>query len=562
MHLFLQFSQYCFLFLRKSKNCENLLDFFYEGCYNIFAVLFALLLVFASVISVFAACGSDDGGKKGSGNKGNTTVTDPTLKPFEELDFGDEEIYISLSEFTSDQIPIESYQFIQGPDRVGSDSVLNLVYERNQNVENAVNILPNYVYTNIDYSKVAEDISKHVMMPSKETPDLYIDQIYGMVRAQMAGHLMNVLTTEEKNHFDFGSKTENVNGWYNSYMNGFNFASDEKMYMLAGDYFMDVIRMLNLTAVNLTDFEAYFLKGDAERPELGMGKDYLYNTVEQGLWTVDKMIEWSTVAYKDTNNNSKKDKDDRLGMLVYGENSPSSMGLLPANGVSLYQVSKDGTKYTVGASQTAVASIGAWQKAFSSRGVHAMFSAEAPAYTDLISTFVDGNVLFATGFQLFQLETSEMKSMEEQKCFVPYPKLSASEEYYVFTHDNARVGGILKTTSKFEAVSAWVQASSVSSAKILDEYYNVALKYKNGVDYGSTKMLDIVYENIKNPKYIVDSAILGVTNNTFSSNEQNPVYHTLVTKDKTNTYSSKYQSATSRLNEALKAYRGIFDGLK
>ena len=223
-----------------------------------------------------------------------------------------------------------------------------------------------------------------------------------------------------------------------------------------------------------------------------------------------------------------------------------SVGLLPANGVSLYQVSKDGTKYTVGASQTAVASINAWQKAFGSRGVRVMFSAEAPAYKDLNSTFDDGDVLFATGFQLFQLETSEMKGMEDQKCLIPYPKLQAKDPYYVFTHDNARVGGILKTTSKFEEVSAWVQASSVSSSKILDEYYNVALKYKNGVDYGSTKMLDIVYDSICNPKYIVDGAILSVTNNSFKSDDDRPTHFSRATRDKANTYSSKYQSAPER----------------
>lgn len=527
---------------------------------NVLARALVLLLVAATLLSVFASCGGDEGGNKG--NKGNTTVTDPALKSFEELDFKDTEIIISLSEFTSEEIPLESWQYVQGPDRVGSDSVLNLVYERNRNIENAVNILPTYVYTNLRYDKIAENISTHVMMPGNETPDLYIDQIYGMVRAQMAGNLMNVLTEEETSHFDFGSKTENVNGWYNSYMNGFNFSSDEKMYMLAGDYFMDVIRMLNLMAVNLTDFESYFYKGDSAHPDLGAGRDYLYNTVEEGEWTIDKMIEWAGVAYRD-NGNGKKDKDDRLGLLVY-DAGPSAMGMLPSSDVSLYQVSKDGKTYTVGASETAVNSISAWQKVFASKGAHLLKETETTnKYADLTTIFIDGDVLFATGIQLFQLETKEMKAMEEEKCLIPFPKLNASDEYYVFTHDNARVGGILKSTLKFEEVSAWVQAASVSSTKVLDEYYNVALKYKNGVDYGSTKMLDIVYDNIKNPKYIVDGAILTVTNNQFAKPEEtNPTDHRRVTLDVTNTYSSKYQSAVNRLKSALDAYKKQFDALK
>ena len=519
-------------------------------------------LVFALLVPLLAACGKEEK-KEEKPNKGNTAVTDSALKPFEELDFKDEEITISLSKYTWAQIPLESWQYIQGPDRVGSDSVLNLVYERNQNVQNAVNILPTYVYTSIDCMDVAEDVNKHVMMPSHDTPDLYIDQVYGMVRAQMQGNFANLLTKEEASHFDFGDdKTKNQNGWYNAYMNGFNFASDEKMYMLAGDYFMDVIRMLNLTAVNLTDFEAYFLKGNPQKSELGVGKDYLYNTVETGGWTIDQMIEWSNVAYKDLNNNSRVDKEDRLGVLAFNE-GPSSMGILPSADVSLYKMSEDGRSYSVGASQTAVKAIDAWQKVFSSRGAYVTNKYEGSnGYADLTAAFVNGNVLFSTGMQLFQLETAELKAMEDEKCLIPYPKVTEKDEYYVFTHDNARVGAILKCTTKFEAVSAWVQASSVTSGKVLDEYYNTALKYKNSVDYGSTKMLDIVYENIKNPKYIVDTAILTVTNNAFMSDDQNPTHHDRVVEDKTNTYTSKYQSAYSRLEVALKSYKGIFADLK
>ena len=519
---------------------------------TVFARLLTLLLVFASLVSCFAACGDDAEKENGnSGNKGNSAVTDKRLESIEALNLPESEITISLSKFTSTEIPNESWQYVQGPDRAGSDSVLNLVFERNENVENATHVMPSYVYTNLNWAGIAEDVRTHVMMPSAETPDLYIDQIYGMVRAQMEGNLMNVLS-DEKNHFDFGTdKTSNYQGWYNAYMNGFNFASDEKMYMLAGDYFMDVIRMLNLTAVNLSNFEEYFYKGDSKNPALGTGKDYLYNTVSNGDWTIEQMIEWSNVAYKDTNNNSKKDKNDRLGVLVY-DGGPSAMSILPSNDVSLYDVSKDGQSYTVKQNQRAVNSINAWLSVFASKGAHLLKSTEAAnGYADLATVFIDGDVLFAPGIQLHQLETIEVKSMEDQKCLIPYPKLNISDPYYVFTHDNARVGGILKTTSKFEAVSAYLQAASMTSDKILDEYYNVALKYKNGTDFGSTKMLDIVYDSICNPKFIVDSAILSVTNNTFTTNNQHPTYYTRVTTDKTNTYSSTYTAATPRLRSAL-----------
>ena len=154
-----------------------------------------------------------------------------------------------------------------------------------------------------------------------------------------------------------------------------------------------------------------------------------------------------------------------------------------------------------------------------------------------------------------------MKAMNDEKCLIPYPKADPNAPYYVTTHDNARVGGILKSTSKFAAVSAYLQAATMTSDVILDEYYHVALKYKFVTDSDSKKMLDLAHDSICNPKWIVDSAILSVTNNSFTSSTLNPTNYTRVTADRTNMYSSTYQAATSRLKSALASYKAIFDGL-
>ena len=490
-------------------------------------------------------------------------TVDPLLAPFEALDFGGAEIVIALSQYVSSEIPRESYQYIQGPERQGADTVLNAVYERNLQVEDALGISPRYVLTNLGYADIATNIAMNNNMSAEDGPDLYIDQVYGLIRAQMAGHLMNVKTKDEKSHFDFGEdKTANKNGWYNAYMHGFNFASDEKMYLLAGDYFTDVARHMTLTAVNVTKFGELFTNGNANRPELGTGTDYLYNTVEAGEWTADQMIEWSELIHQDIGSvKGKADLGDRLGVLAY-DGGPSAMSLLPSMDVSLYQVSKDGTQYSVAQSERAVHAVDAWQRAFRSTGVHLLKATEAAnGYADLATVFIDGNVLFAPGIQLFQLETQEMKGMEDLKCVIPYPKLYESDPYFVFTHDNARVGGILKTTQHFEAVSAWVQAASVSSTKVLDEYYNVALKFKESGEFGSATMLDIVYDSICNPKWIVDSAILTVTNNAIDTDKA-PTSHYRVTSDTTNMYVSKYNAQIEKMKSALSAYIATFNALK
>ena len=489
---------------------------------------------------------------------------DPLLAPFEELDFGGAEIVIALSQYVPYDIPRKSYQYIQGPESQGADTVLNAVYERNLQVEEALGISPRYVLTNlVGYDDIATNIAMNNNMPANEGPDLYIDQVCGMIRAQMEGRLMNVKTKARKNHFDFGDdKTKNANGYYNAYMHGFNFASDEKMYLLAGDYFTDVARQMTLTAVNLSSFKEVFYKGDSKRPELGMGTDYLYNTVEAGEWTVDKMIEWSAAGgvYKDHNNNSQKDKDDRLGVLVY-EGGYSAVSLLPSMDVSLYQVSEDGTQYKVGQSQQAFDAISKWQEAFASHGVYLMKWGDAPnGNADLIKKFAGGDVLFALGVQLYQLENEELKGMTDNVCLIPYPKLHASDPYCVTVSDTACVGGVFVNTADFEAVSAWVQASSVTSRKVLDEYCNVLLTPGESGEFGSVTMLDIAFANIANPKWIVEADMLSSTGNAIEP-DLHPTDCSRVTRDKSNYYVSKYAMSEQNLRSALGYYQKTFNGL-
>ncbi|MBR6795101.1 MAG: hypothetical protein IKM52_03215, partial [Clostridia bacterium] len=85
---------------------------------------------------------------------------DPLLAPFEALDFGGAEIVIALSQYVPFGMPRNSYQYIQGPERQGADTVLNAVYERNLQVEEALGISPRYVLTNlVGYDDIATNIA-------------------------------------------------------------------------------------------------------------------------------------------------------------------------------------------------------------------------------------------------------------------------------------------------------------------------------------------------------------------------------------------------------------------
>ncbi len=513
--------------------------------------IICLLLSLLMVLPTLAACSGDDSGNNKNNNNGQRPDTGDDENNFENLGYYDgEEIVISLSKYTSSEITMESYQYIQGPDQMTADSVQNKIYDRNVDVADAIGVEPRYVYTNLGYSEVMADVQNKVLAPSKNTPDLYIDQVYGMIRAQQSGFLMNVL--KDGTNVDLTAK-----GWYTDYMDAYNFGSDTKLYLLAGDYFMDVIRFLNTVAVNLTMFQNLY-------PKQG-GTKLLYDTVEQGNWTIDQMMTWCEDAFQDTGKVSgKADEDDRLGLISYN-GGPAAMGWIPSVNVCAFNVDANG-QYSVH-TKTDERAVKVIDKLLALMGgtTGVLFAMSAPTNTAnaVREIFIDGTALFTSGVLLSYLETTEYLNMEDDKCVIPFPKLEASDKYYVTAHDNARVGSILICTEKFKETTAWLQAMALTSTDVLDEYYNVALKFKYGTDLGTTKMLDIIYDSICASHWITATAII-TTGGVTSSNNGSPLgfwYSGVSSLPASNTYVSLYTSVKSQYGTALNAFEKTFDDL-
>ena len=507
-----------------------------------------LLLCLAMILPCLAACG---GGGEEETRKSIVVNEDSPLAQWaaeQQIDFGGENIVISLSRHTSAQITDLSTQFIEGPDKITSDSVQNKVMERNEAVATTIGINPRYVYTNLAFDDVKADVEQKIMTPGKDTPDLYIDQVYGMLRAQYAGYFHNAIRTSDtdKSYIDLAN-----GGWYTEYMEAFNFGSDERLYMLAGDYFMDVLRFMNLMSCNLSLFEELFTKQG--------GTKLLYDSVRQGAWTYDLLTEWCEAAFKDEGTTKgKADENDRLGMLsTHG--GPPVLGFLPSMGISMYEIKADGSYAAYpGTDKRSLDAVQATKDIlYNSTGV--FFNTDG-ANDTMRATFVRGKALFMTGTLLCQLESEEFRSMQSDKCVLPYPKLYENDtRYYVSSHDNARVGAILVSSTKRSAVTAWLQAMALTSEEVRETYYEGALKFKYGADAGTTRLLDTIYESICAPYWIHCNAIPQMVGVTIT---KHPTDGQTVTGSPNNTYASDYAASRNALTEAIRLYMKEFNNLK
>ncbi len=519
--------------------------------------ILCLILAFSFLLPLAVACNGQEE-KDGDQTSETDLSTDHSQdevdrkeEALQKLGYYDEkEIVINLSKFADKEVPMVTYQYIQGPDEMTSDSVQNHIYDRNRYVADTIGVEPRYVYTNSDFDQVLPDIQTKVLAPGKNTPDLYIDQIYGLLRAQQSGFL--------KNAYDSGSKVDfTTEGWFTDYMNAFNFASEDKRYILAGDYTMDVILFLNTMGCNLSMFQNVFAKQG--------GTKLLYDTVEDGNWTLDKMMEWCQAAYADSGKiKGVEDQDDQLGYITYNGGTPS-MGWMPALQVNLYQVEEGNYKvfpHSDNRSITAIDKIlklmGGTEGVLYGTSIQGLNSIAA-----IREVFVDGSALFISGLLLCTLETIQFQEMEDEKGIIPYPKLEATDEYSMQTDDCARAAGILISTEKFEETTAWLQAMALSSGEILDEYYNVALKFKYGTELGTTKMLDKIYDSIDAPHWVTIEAIYSDYGIVFGAG-QHPIsfwYARAVQLPATNTYVSNYAAVKARLHDALNSFKITFDRL-
>ena len=92
----------------------------------------------------------------------------------------------------------------------------------------------------------------------------------------------------------------------------------------------------------------------------------------------------------------------------------------------------------------------------------------------------------------------------------------------------SRVGAILRSSTKFEQVTAWVQGCTLLSGKVIDIYYNETLKYKYGTEFGTTLMPEFIYDHMSCPYGSMDGAILNAANITIPADKHTTAAYNIV----------------------------------
>ncbi len=364
------------------------------------------------------------------------------------------------------------------------------------------------------WGKVCEVIVTEIQTgDSSKLPDMYCDQVYDLVAASLQNCFANLYGTVRKgagrdtceNFFPFNDFKEeyykgefdeekNGNGYMYEYMTTLTL-SKNKMYLLASDYYIDLVRAFFITPVNVRLLEEVGMDITGDYTDDGeFTIDDFYEEVKAGKWTYSKVAAYSKAIYKDEANQGRKDMADRLGFVLSAQGGLSSSGVVYSTACTIINRDLDKNaedfKYSYPASNEklfdlfdAITDLVAQEGVYVAVGTNPEDLVYNPehALRSIAARFADDKILFGGVSLLGGLENPEYQAMRDGKGFgvVPVPLYSdeIDDEYLTAIHNCGRIGAISQKTQKFEQCTAYLHSLSTNSTKILDNYYEYKLQY-------------------------------------------------------------------------------------
>ena len=451
-------------------------------------ILAALMLL--SSLTVFAGCGETtddpDVQQTQSADTNAESETGEVDNRFVGVDYKDREFRIYTSNHQVSSTMESSNYLIEGTGKTGGGLVSDAVFARNVTVEEQLGVKLVFTQCELSYGAIAGDIRIYTQSGDDEF-DLVINDNYDYGTLVIEGHFRNLL--DDNCVFDFDR-----NYWYKDYMEDLRLM-DGYQYLMAGDFFIDVLRTAHLMVVNKDLYYDYYRTS----------ADELYDVVSNYEWTYDKLISIITGLYVDRNQNGTKDNGDQFGYLD-AEYWGASIPLSTSGTTNFISRDEDGIpSITIHEGDRANQLAAAITKLLNHEDT-------GLGIGDTMNNFIQGNALVATGgMSMGSLESETLRQMESDAAVLPYPMLFASDKKYTTaTHDTTELGAILVTSKDMAFISTVVEVLNRETANILiPKYYKESLQVQCVDDEKAAAMLDIIHDNFDNSFILTYNQTLG-----------------------------------------------------
>ena len=535
--------------------------------------IITLLLAMIAILAMLVSCGGDgddgdnsgDGGNSdtgnGNGNGGGTqggTVSGDKYDDFE-YDYNWSQVTILAQmnmDDNSQELTSGTQQYYAGELPGASGSVDKKVAARNLAAETITKVDVQYSYLKDDqgygWGASIGNIQSEVDAGGSTAPDIYCNFAYDMTCAATKGLFKNLLSTDssdyaQKNYFrfvqsDYEYESDNYfdatvgEGYFYQYMRSLSLTPDTRLYCLASNYCVDLVRAFLVVPVNVDMMNTKFNDKISQTPAGDIDGDKKHTIVdfyklvwggsENGGkdpgWNYDALAKYSNAVYADTNAaTSGKDIGDQLGFVAGASSGLTASGFLYTTTVKILSQRADGTYYYADTNPALVEISSALNDLFSKNvGVMTLKTADLKNAPDnaginksgteleaIRERFSKGNILFGGVIMVGYLEDAVYQKMrtEGNKMgfgIVPVPLYKAYEkgvtEYQTLVHNVARIVAISANTTEASQCTAFLAYQSENSEDILNEYYEVNLVASAGGLAGanSEKMLAYIRNHV------------------------------------------------------------------
>ncbi len=350
--------------------------------------------------------------------------------------------------------------------------VLNdAIYTRNINIEERYNIKISE-YRNLN----PQDVIKKSISADDDTYDICIAKMSELAKLATAGYLYNFTKIP---HVDLEKPW-----WDHNAVEYFSLAHN--LYFMTGDYML------------LDKYRVYcilFNKDIAQDYNIGN----LYNTVDDGKWTIDLMHTMARAAVKDLNGNSKIDYEDQYGLLSQAYDNFYGMVYGAGNRISV----KDREDMPVIEMYTErlTATVEKLIEFICDTDI-ALFMQDIKG-TDrpdiyMATMFEQGQSLFYNAL-LVCAKMTYQNTQDLDFGIIPQPKFDEKQENYLTTtqYTYSTGCGVPRNAGNIDMTGLLLEALSAESMyTTMPAFYEITIKTKYTPDEKAPVMLDMIFDNI------------------------------------------------------------------
>ena len=473
----------------------------------------------------------------------------------------------------ADELPSGCEQYLAGTfnDLNREDPINELITQRNEDAYELTKVTVTYDYypdeqSLYGYSRARNAIYDEITSGSSATPDMYCNWMTDLLICSLKGCFANLYSRnygvgdyKGNNHFNL------KNDGYMADLMGSLTLSTQKIYVVASDYFIDLIRAFFVIPVNVSLFNsiAQAMYPDVTNPDINTFFDEVkpctctnYDSSTKctkecadGGWTYDRLMQFSEKIYQASGTDNKESINDRLGFAL-GANGLPAAGLVYTSSVTI--ISKDWNaaenKYDYAypaSNQNLYDLVGKISDMMNTPGVYFATKADAEslnyegektALLGIRNQFVSNKMLFGGIVLVGSLEYDAYQNMKtpERGGFgvVPVPVYKAGDDYLTQIHVVGRAGAIRYNTSKFVQCSAFLHYQSCNSQEIKDDYYEYTLVHgaaggPNSVE-GNIEMLQYIRQNVRTSFDKLFEDAIGFMYEDVIPDSENNRFHTLL----------------------------------